>query len=155
MKLLLLASLFLAAQAAIITHPHATVLHEKRDLLPSGWTHAHRHDPSAIIPLKFALTQSNMHRLEEFLNEVSHPKSLQYGNHWTAGKIAGTFAPSEETISTVHNWLVGSGIPTERIKISSTKGWINVDASVAEANDLLRTEYNVYVHESGKSHVGK
>ncbi|KAF9495245.1 hypothetical protein BDN71DRAFT_1506993 [Pleurotus eryngii] len=154
MKLPLLASLFLAAQAAIITHPHATVLHEKRDLLPSGWAHARRHDPSAIIPLKFALTQSNMHRLEEFLNEVSHPKSPQYGNHWTAGKIADTFAPSEETISTVHNWLVGSGIPAERIKISPTKGWINVDASVAEANDLLRTEYNVYVHESGKSHVG-
>ncbi|KAF4603036.1 hypothetical protein EYR38_003441 [Pleurotus pulmonarius] len=154
MKLLLLASLFLAAQAAIITHPHATVLHEKRDLLPSGWAHARRHDPSATIPLKFALTQSNMHRLEEFLNEVSHPKSSQYANHWTAGKIAETFAPSEETISTVHNWLVGSGIPAERIKISSTKGWINVDASVAEANELLRTEYNVYVHESGKSHVG-
>ncbi|KAF4579630.1 hypothetical protein EYR40_000191 [Pleurotus pulmonarius] len=154
MKLLLLASLFLAAQAAIITHPHATVLHEKRDLLPSGWAHARRHDPSATIPLKFALTQSNMHRLEEFLNEVSHPKSPLYGNHWTAGKIAETFAPSEETMSTVHNWLVGSGIPSERIKISSTKGWINVDASVAEANELLRTEYNVYVHESGKSHIG-
>ncbi len=89
------------------------------------------------------------------MNEVSHPKSPQYGNHWTAGKIAETFAPSEETISAVHNWLVGSGIPAERIKISSTKGWINVDASVAEANELLRTEYNVYVHESGKSHVGR
>ncbi|KAJ8502390.1 hypothetical protein ONZ45_g11805 [Pleurotus djamor] len=155
MQLLLLSSLYLVAHAAILpkTNSHPTVIHEKRNALPLGWQLARRHEPSTTIPLKFALSQSNLDKLEDYLNEVSHPKSPSYGDHWTAGKIAETFAPSHETISTVRNWLVGSGIPSERIKVSSTKGWINLDVTIAEAEELLKTEYNVYVHDTGKEHI--
>ncbi|KAJ8520505.1 hypothetical protein ONZ45_g2694 [Pleurotus djamor] len=156
MQLLLLSSFFLAAHAAILpkTNSHPTVVHEKRNALPLGWQLTRRYEPSTTIPLKFALTQSNLDKLEDYLNEVSHPKSPSYGDHWTAGKIAETFAPSHETISTVRNWLVGSGIPSERIKVSPTRGWINLDVTIAEAEELLKTEYNVYIHDTGKEHIG-
>ncbi|KAN0081321.1 Peptidase S8/S53 domain containing protein [Tylopilus felleus] len=80
----------------------------------------------------------------------SHPN---YGNHWSAGDIARTFAPSDETIDTVRSWLVASGIGEERIGLGRSKGWIQVDATVEEAERLMHAEYNVYTHTSGKEHV--
>ena len=58
------------------------------------------------------------------------------------------FAPSDETITTVREWLVDSGIPAERITHSDNKGWLAFDISAQQAESLLHTEYYVYEHTS-------
>ena len=58
------------------------------------------------------------------------------------------FAPSERTIATVREWLVGAGIPAERITHSDNKGWLAFDITTQEAENLLHTEYYVYEHTS-------
>lgn len=130
-------------------------VHEERTHLPLGWSLERRHDAASTFPLRFALKQRNIEDIGNYLHDVSHPKSPKYGNHWTAGDIARTFAPSDQTIDTVRNWLVASGISEERIAFGRTKGWIQVDATVEEAEQLMNTEYNVYTHISGKEHVGE
>ncbi|KZT22937.1 subtilisin-like protein [Neolentinus lepideus HHB14362 ss-1] len=131
--------------------PH--VLHEKRSHTPAGWSRSRKHDADAVLPLRIGLTQSNMDKLEELLLDVSEPSSPNFGKHWNAGKVAQTFKPSSETVSTVYNWLAASGIDASRIKVSKAKTWIEVNATVTEAEQLLQTEYHVYTHESGKEHV--
>ncbi|TFK53218.1 subtilisin-like protein [Heliocybe sulcata] len=131
--------------------PH--VLHEKRSHTPAGWTRSHKHDVAAVLPLRIGLTQNNMDRLEELLLDVSHPESPNFGKHWNAGKVAETFRPTPETVGTVYDWLTASGIAPSRIKVSKAKTWIEVNATVEEAEQLLQTEYHVYRHESGKEHV--
>ena len=103
--------------------------------------------------MKIALTQSNMDKLEDFLMEVSHPTSEKFGSHWSAKQVAETFAPSRNTVDTVREWLESSGIAPERISQSQSLGWLNFDATVEEAEDLLKTEYHLYQHETGKPHV--
>lgn len=47
-----------------------------------------------------------------------------------------------------------SGIASHRINQHVNKGWIEVsDATVAEIEDLLQTEYYVYDHKHGSSHI--
>ncbi|KDR74659.1 hypothetical protein GALMADRAFT_123401 [Galerina marginata CBS 339.88] len=129
------------------------VLHERRSHVPSGWSLVRRFDPSEVLPLRFGLKQSNMDKLEDFLHDVSHPDSPNYGQHWTPARIAETFAPSTETVDTVHSWLVGAGLDASRLRVSPSKAWIQVNATVEEAEHLLKTEYNVYKHEGGAQHI--
>ncbi|KAH7883231.1 peptidase S8/S53 domain-containing protein [Phlebopus sp. FC_14] len=129
-------------------------VHEKRIRIPTGWSLTRRHDSSSIVPLRFALKQRNIESIGEYLHDVSHPNSPNYGNHWTAGEIARMFAPSDETISTVRNWLISNGLSEDRINLGRAKGWLQVDVTVEEAERLMNTEYNVYTHVTGQQHVG-
>ena len=131
------------------------VLHEKRDHIPHGWTRSRKHHSSAILPLRFGLSQSNINEIESYLSDVSHPDSPNYGKHWTPEQVIEKFAPKPESIKSVKNWLYESGIDFHRVRLSGNKGWLEVNATVAEAESLLNTEYHVYQHETGKEHIGQ
>ena len=132
-----------------------SVLHEKRVHIPYGWTYSHKHHSSAILPLRFGLSQPNINEIESYLSDVAHPDSLNYGKHWTPEQVIEKFAPKPESIQSVKNWLYESGIDLRRVRLSGNKGWLEVNATVAEAESLLNTEYHVYQHESGKEHIGQ
>jgi tripeptidyl-peptidase I len=125
------------------------VVHEKRSHIPHGWRRGERLQSHELLPMRIALTQSNMDSLDDYLMEVSHPESKSFGQHWTPKQIAETFAPSKETVNSVLGWLHSAGIDAQRISHSQSLGWINFDASVAEAEDLLKTKYHRYTHASG------
>lgn len=128
-------------------------LHEQRSNIPAGWIRARKLDSPVSIPLRFALTQSNIENIEALLNDVSHPDSSNYGSHWSASQIAAKFAPSSESIETVRSWLIESGVEPHRMKLSPTKGWLEVTSTVEEAENLLLAEYHVYDHETGTKHI--
>ncbi|KAF8817089.1 subtilisin-like protein [Phlegmacium glaucopus] len=155
MHLSTLLPVFLAVCAAAAPSPRTNhVVHERRAVEPLDWVLSRRLESHKVLPMRFGLTQQNMHRLEELLLEVSHPESPKYGQHYTPAEIVETFAPSRETISAVTNWLVESGFSRDRLKLSANKGWIHVDATTAEAENLLNTEYHVYAHSSGIEQFG-
>ncbi|KAF9228449.1 subtilisin-like protein [Gyrodon lividus] len=130
-------------------------LHEKRTHIPPGWSFDRRQSSDAILPLRFALTQSNIEDIGKYLMEVSHPTSPSYGAHWTAGQIARKFSPSDETITIVRVWLEENGFDGSRITVTPNRGWVQVQATVEEAERLLQTEYHMYRHETGQEHVGE
>ena len=131
------------------------VVHERRAQEPRDWILTRRLDPTAVLPMRFGLTQSNMHKVEEMLMSVSHPSSPTYGQHFSMKEIVDTFAPSTETIERVVDWLVGEGIDKGRLKLSPSKGWIEVDATAEEAERLIDAEYHVYTHaETGAQQIG-
>jgi tripeptidyl-peptidase-1 len=80
-----------SALAADVLANH--ILHEKRELAPPQWKKRSTMDREAVIPLRIALQQGNLHLAEKFLYEVSHPKSEKYGQHWTSKQVAEAFAP--------------------------------------------------------------
>ncbi|KAH7927947.1 subtilisin-like protein [Leucogyrophana mollusca] len=128
-------------------------LHERRSHIPPGWNRARKHEPSAIIPLRIALTQPNIDQIGSYLNDVSHPDSPNYGDHWTPDQVATKFAPTKETINTVRDWLLQSGVDPARVEVSPGKGWLHVNSTVGEVEGLLRAKYYVYVHDTGAEHV--
>ena len=140
---------FGALAAISLSSPTSHVLHEKRSSLPDGWRKGERLESHRLLPMRVALKQSNLHRLDDYLMEVSHPSSEKYGSHWSAKKVAETFAPSRATVDAVKAWLETAGISGERVEQSQSLGWLNFDATVAEAEALLKTKYHEFVHPSG------
>ena len=144
-----------ALVASVIAAPSTThVLHEKRDALPFGWERHEKLPSHEVLPMRIGLTQSNLDKAEEFLMEVSHPSSPKYGQHWSSKQVAETFAPSRESFDAVLVWLKSSGISPERISRSQSMGWLTFDATVAEAENLLKTQFFMHKHTTGKPHVG-
>ncbi|KAI0884159.1 Pro-kumamolisin, activation domain-containing protein [Annulohypoxylon maeteangense] len=127
--------------------PHPNSLpHEKRDASPISWSKRTAVDPSAILPMRIGLKQSNLQRGHDLLMDVSRPDSLNYGKYYTAAQVRELFAPAAETVELVRGWLEDAGISRERVSQSANKGWLQFDASTEEAEGLLRTQYHVYQH---------
>lgn len=84
-----------ALVTAVLASPlsQTNVVHEKRTALPHGWKRRDVLDRRAILPMRIALTQSNLDRGHEWLMDVSHPDSKNYGRHWKADDVAQAFAP--------------------------------------------------------------
>lgn len=150
MRLLLLHVLAISAFAlGAPSRPRNLVIHERRAAEPVVWARSRRLEAHKVLPLRIGLKQQNMHELEELLMSVAHPESPTYGQHWSPEQVASHFAPSEASISGVKSWLSDTGFHPDRIRISPSKGWIEVNATVAEVEDLLDAEYYVYTHPSG------
>jgi len=112
---------------------HNFQLHEKRGRAPHQWTRRSRAHPAEILPVRIGLSQSNLHKAEEYILDVSDPRSPNFGmnfpsswiylslmilriigKHWSAEKVANIFAPAQKTINAVADWLVEFGIDAER-----------------------------------------
>ena len=144
-----------AAVAALPTKRADLVVHERRAAEPLDWVRARRPPADAVLPMRFGLSQQNLHRLEELLMSVSHPASASYGKHFSPEDVVDIFAPSDETVARVTEWLVDAGIARERLRMSASRGWIELNATVAEAETLLDTEYHVYTHPSGAEQLSE
>ncbi|KAF5392549.1 hypothetical protein D9757_002178 [Collybiopsis confluens] len=159
LPLALLALGFSGAIEVCVAAPSSTIhsvhdVHERRAAEPFGWSLSHRPDADKRLPLRIGLKQQNLDNLESLLLSVSHPDSPQYGRHWTPQQVVDAFAPKEESVGKVLEWLKDSGFSREKIKMSANKGWLQVEASIAEVERLLNAEYHVYKHdESGEEQL--
>lgn len=136
-------------------HPSPHVVHEARRSLPAFWSkRPHSVKADATIPMRIGLTQSNLDRAHEMLMDVSAPYSTNYGKHYTKDQVVKMFAPSNESVIAVKTWLMEAGIDESRISKSRGRNWLKFDITIAEAEELLHTKYNIYEHESGAKHVG-
>jgi tripeptidyl-peptidase I len=130
------------------------VLHEKRAVAARQWDKFSRPHRSDVLPVRIGLTQQNLHRADEFIYDVAHPDSPNYGKHWSKQKIVETFAPKQETVDLVLEWVEAEGIRLDRVRISKSRNWLTFNATVREVEQLLKTEYHIYKHiKHGQSHV--
>jgi tripeptidyl-peptidase I len=129
------------------------VLHEKRSIsLPYQ---RQRVPGDAIIPVRIALHQSNLHTGYERLMDVSHPSSKNYGKHLSKEEVHALFAPAEETLEVVKDWLLGSGLFNEADIIQyENKGWLAVDMPAKHAESLFGTEYYEHENSAGDVRIG-
>ena len=142
-----IASLFFVSSLALPAADH--VVHEKREL-PS-YDARRRLEPDAIIPLRIALRQNNLHTGYDRLMDVSHPTSTNYGKHLSAEEVHDIFAPTEETTNAVKDWLLNAGLDESEIMHFDNKGWLAVDIPAHHAEFLFKTEYFEYEDASGRS----
>lgn len=156
MRLSLPWALSLAALAAALPTKRADlVVHERRAAEPLDWMRERRPPADAVLPMRFGLAQQNLERLEEMLMSVSHPASPSYGKHFSPQDVVETFAPSAETVARVTEWLVEAGIARDRLRMSASRGWIELNATVEEAEALIDAEYHIYTHPSGAEQIGQ
>jgi tripeptidyl-peptidase I len=138
-----------AAFSASLSH----VLHEKRDVpLPHSRQRVHG---DAIVPVRIGLKQSNLHTGYDRLMDVSHPGSENYGKHLTKEEVNALFAPTDETIETVKDWLLGSGLVGDNeILHYENKGWLAIDMPAKHAESLLGATYYEMEGPNGDIRIG-
>lgn len=156
MRVQAVVQIFVALVVAVSASPISAarhVVHERRSMPPPFWSKRSRLHPTSVFTVRIGLSQQNLHRADEFINQVSHPLSAEYGKHWSAAKIAEIFAPSPETIFAVKSWLHTSGIDPNRIRMSQSRNWLEFNATAAEAEGLLKAQYHLYSHSAGHKHV--
>ncbi|KAH6681702.1 peptidase S8/S53 domain-containing protein [Halenospora varia] len=145
----------LFAVAAAVPASLKHVLHEKRDVPASDWVKSGRVEADAILPMRIGLTQTNLNNGYDYLMDVSHPDSPNFGKYWSAEDVHNAFAPVDEAVEAVKEWLHNFGIHHSRVVHSDNKGWLAFDASVDEAERLLLTEFHEHEHKhSAKIRVG-
>ena len=78
------------AYAAAAPAPTTHVMHEKRETLSARWSRRSdiKLNRDAVIPMSFGLTQQNLENGYEFLMDVSHPESKNYGKHWSMDQVS-------------------------------------------------------------------
>lgn len=81
----------------------------------------------------------------------SSPTSKKYGKFYTPEEIHDFFAPADEAVEAVKEWLRGSGIADSRIVHSDNKGWIAFDGFAEEAERLFKTEYYEHEHKANSN----
>lgn len=133
--------------------PH--ILHEEASPLQGVWSKFYRLHQDATLPVRIGLTQQNLHRAEEFINDVAHPASPNYGKHWSAHEVVEMFKPRRESVDAVMEWLEMEGIHPSRVRMTPSKTWLMFNATVREVEQMLKTEYHVYKHATtqGARHV--
>lgn len=142
--------------AAVPSRRFNHVVHEKRAMDPIDWIQDRRLEADRILPMRIGLTQQNLHRVEEILMSVAHPQSPSYGQHLSPNEVIDLFSPSDETVAAVRSWLTDFGLHRDRLRLSSGQGWIEFNATAAEVEELLNTEYHVYTHpETGVEQISE
>ncbi|WPH04960.1 Aorsin [Acrodontium crateriforme] len=141
-------TLFANALAAPANH----VRHEKRGV---PLNHVRRRvESEAIIPIRIALKQSNLETGHDMLMDVSSPQSPNYGKHMTAEQVHAHFAPADETVALVKEWLLSSGLNHGDILHYENKGWLAIDVPARHAEKLFSTEYYEHDGPDAKTRVG-
>ncbi|KAF8136815.1 peptidase S8/S53 domain-containing protein [Mycena galopus ATCC 62051] len=127
------------------------VVHERRTTPIQRWEKRDRVPGDHLLSMTIALAQPNLAHGHDLLMEISHPDSPRYGQHFTHAEIIEIFAPADEAVAAVHEWLHSFDIPAERIALSQDRTRIEVSSFVDEAEDLLHAEYYAYEHwDTGK-----
>ena len=152
---LILAFAFTIGPVLGISLPGAYVVHERRVKTAERWQKQARACLDARLSIRIGLTQRNLHLGPQHLKDVSDPSSTSYGKHWTSEQVVEYFAPSDESIQSVRTWLNEAGIAEHRQALTSKRGWIWVEATIAEMEALLKTEYHIFNHgETGEHQIG-
>jgi len=85
-----------AAYTSAAPAPPSHVVHEKRETQLGKWARRDvKLNRDAIIPMSIGLTQSNLGSGYDFLMDVSHPESKNYGKHWSMDKVFETSTPPQ------------------------------------------------------------
>lgn len=136
---------FLAAFPFVAPHPTTHILHEKRDFNLSGAIDRRRIDGDVLLPMRIGLKPNAdaMENGEEWLMAISDPTSPDYGKFWTRDQVIDAFAPHEDSVNGVIDWLNANGISA--LTHTDNKQWIAFDLPASQAEVLLRTEF--YEHE--------
>src|SRR5580700_6610527 len=87
MKLPLIAILGLVAGATTAPAGNSYVVHERRQETNKWSASGDRLRRDTVIPMSIGLTQRNLDYGYDFLMDMSHPSSPNYGKHWSLEKV--------------------------------------------------------------------
>jgi tripeptidyl-peptidase-1 len=93
--------------------------------------------PTFPVHVQIAIAQNNADLAAESLLKISDPTSPEYGQHWSAQKVATAFAPSKQSLKIVTDWLSSVDIPPARLSPSHARGHFLIRSTLAEVERIF------------------
>ncbi|GLB43381.1 putative pro-kumamolisin, activation domain [Lyophyllum shimeji] len=122
--------------------------------IPRGWEYYSDAPADHMFEMRVALKQNRIDDLIANLMETSDPGHRKYGQHLTAEEAEALVAPRPDSVEAVDAWLEDHGISPDNVSHRTGGGhWVVVRVSVAQAERMLGTKYNVYRHAASSEHV--
>lgn len=94
-------------------------------------------EPESPVQIQIAMSQDNVDLAIASLLKISDPTSKEYGQHWSAQKVATAFAPSKQSLKTVMDWLSNEGILPARLSPSHARGHFLIRSTLGEAERIF------------------
>ncbi|KAF2768507.1 subtilisin-like protein [Teratosphaeria nubilosa] len=135
--------------------PNSHVVHERRHLPSTRWIKRDRVAPHVKVPVRIGLKQNQdvVSKAQDWLMDVSHPSSSNFGQHWTQAEVIEAFAPHEDSVATVKQWI-SSVLGEKPVTHSDNKAWLAFDATVSELEELVHAQFHEAHHEaSGRAMI--
>ncbi|CDO69086.1 hypothetical protein BN946_scf184992.g35 [Trametes cinnabarina] len=153
LALSLFSSLAVATPLALPKHLSSDLLiHETRDVLPSGFSLAGPAPADTTLKLRIALSQKSPDAVVDALYSVSDPTSGKYGQHLSKDEAAQLAAPNPESVSAVNSWLSEHGLSAT--PLTPAGDWLELQVNVSKANTLLGANFSVFNYGSyGKAAI--
>ncbi|KAG0001763.1 hypothetical protein BGZ80_011437 [Entomortierella chlamydospora] len=107
--------------------------------IPDPWVYQEPAPLDNIINLRIGLKLQNVEKFHQKVIDISTPGSSIYGLHMTQDQIDAMLKPADGSATLVLEWLKSFGI----IGVHDNQ-WVTADVTVSQAQDLLKTQYNVY-----------
>nr|VWP02127.1 Eukaryotic translation initiation factor 3 subunit G (eIF3g) (Eukaryotic translation initiation factor 3 RNA-binding subunit) (eIF-3 RNA-binding subunit) (Translation initiation factor eIF3 p33 subunit homolog) (eIF3 p33 homolog) [Ganoderma boninense] len=122
--------------------------------VPRGWELHAPAPPGYTFDMRIGLKQDKFDDLVTALYEVSDPPmSGEYGQHLSKEEVAALVAPHPDSVDFVESWLEAHGLDATSSQRSHAGDWITIRVSVAQAERMLGTKYNVYRHGKSDEYV--
>ena len=77
----------------------------------------------------------------------------RYGQHLSKEAVAALVAPHPDSVDLVESWLQAHGLDVASSERSHAGDWITIRVSVAQAEKMLGTKYNIYRHGKSDEYV--
>ncbi|KAG5643809.1 hypothetical protein DXG03_009632 [Asterophora parasitica] len=122
--------------------------------IPRGWEYHSSAPPDHTFEMRLALKQSRIDDLIANLMKTSDPNHPKYGKHLSISEAEALVAPHPDSVEAVEAWLQHHGVAADDAVRSTGGGeWVVVRVSVAQAERMLGTKYNVYHHPATSERV--
>ncbi|GLB42699.1 putative pro-kumamolisin, activation domain [Lyophyllum shimeji] len=122
--------------------------------VPRGWEYVSPAPADYEFDMRVGLKQDKVDDLTATLMETSDPTHAKYGKHLTVVEAEALAAPHPDSVEAVDAWLEDHGVPPANVvRSTGGGGWVVVRVSVAQAERLLGTKYNVYHHTASSERV--
>ncbi|KAM5543114.1 hypothetical protein V8D89_002988 [Ganoderma adspersum] len=123
------------------------------DEVPRGWE---LHGPAPAdytFNMRIALKQDRFDDLVTALYEVSDPAHGRYGQHLSEEEVTALVAPHPDSVDLVESWLQAHDLDIASSHRSHAGDSITIRVSVAQAEKMLGTKYNVFRHDKSDDYV--
>jgi len=139
-QLLVLCFFLVASFATTLQHVES----RHRYTLPSGWVDIGAADSTEEIGLTFVLAVPRADALHNHALRVSDPKSPLYTHYLTLEEVAALYAPPEETVNGLVDWLKKCGC--NNVVVTPSRDFISLTLSVEMANAMFNINLRQFEH---------
>ncbi|KAJ7065744.1 family S53 protease-like protein [Mycena amicta] len=129
---------------AVAVSGSSFVLHEKRAIVPKGFTTHGVASPDEEITLRLGLAPNDIVGLQTKLASISTPGSSEFRQWLSAEEVKSYVQPSDDTVSAFNTFASANNLKTSII--SPNGDWAAITLPVSKANSLFAANFQSFSH---------